>query len=107
MASCIDEHPVKLLLSYDPIPDRREEYFQYVLGEFVPMLEYLGLTMCETWHTAYGCYPLRLTGFIAPDGETLQQILDSEEFHSLEARLQQFVCNYERRVVTQRGGFQF
>ena len=43
---------VKLLLAYDPIPDKREAYFNYVLGEFVPALEHLGLTMSEAWHTA-------------------------------------------------------
>lgn len=99
--------PVKLLLSYDPIPDQREGYFQYVLGEFVPMLEHLGLTMCETWHTAYGEYPLRLTGFIAQDLDSLESILASAEFMELEARLQEFVANYDRRVVPLKDGFQF
>src|SRR3989337_2429568 len=61
------EDSVKLLLTYDPLPKHREEYFRYVLGEFVPALENLGLTLCEAWHTAYGEYPLRLTGFIAED----------------------------------------
>ena len=61
-----NHQPVKLLLSFDPLPDRREDYVQYVLGEFVPSLARAGLPMCEAWHTAYGRYPLRLTGFLAP-----------------------------------------
>ncbi len=39
--------PVKMLLTYDPLPERREAYFRYVLGEFVPALEQLGLKMSE------------------------------------------------------------
>jgi hypothetical protein len=98
---------VKLLLTYDPIPDRREAYFNYVLGEFVPALEHLGLTMSEAWHTAYGDYPLRLAGFIAENRERLEEILTSDRFQSLETRLQEFVVNYSRRIVRCRGRFQF
>jgi hypothetical protein len=99
--------PVKLLLAYDPILDRREQYFNYVMGEFVPTLEHLGLSMCEAWHTAYGRYPLRLQCFSAPDLQTLEEILTSEDFLELESRLLQFVENYERRIVPQRRRFQF
>jgi hypothetical protein len=102
-----NHQPVKLLLSFDPLPDRREDYVQYVLGEFVPSLARAGLPMCEAWHTAYGRYPLRLTGFLAPDLEALEHVLGSESFHTLETRLQEYVENYKRRVVTVRRGFQF
>jgi hypothetical protein len=98
---------VKLLLTYDPLPERREAYFNYVLGEFMPALEHLGLKMSEVWHTAYGSYPLRLTGFVANDRDRLEKILASEQFRDLEARLQDFVVNYRRRVVPSRGRFQF
>jgi hypothetical protein len=99
--------PVKLLLTYDPIPEKREDYFNYVLGEFVPAMEHLGLTMSEAWHTAYGEYPLRLTGFIAPDRNTLEGILGSQAFLDLEGKLQDYVVNYRRRVVPVKRRFQF
>ncbi|HET7011132.1 MAG TPA: hypothetical protein VFI11_10185 [Anaerolineales bacterium] len=98
---------VKLLLAYDPIPDKREAYFNYVLGEFVPAMEHLGLTMSEAWHTAYGAHPLRLAGFVAPDRESLEEILASSRFQELEARLQDFVVNYTRRIVSCRTHFQY
>ncbi len=102
-----DHNPVKLLLTYDPIPEHREAYFRYVLGEFVPAMEQMGLTMCDSWYTAYGAYPLRLTGFIAPDMDTLDHILSSSTFKVLEARLQELVVNYARRVVPRSSRFQF
>lgn len=102
-----NHQPVKLLLSFDPLPDRREDYVQYVLGEFVPSLARAGLPMCEAWHTAYGQYPLRLTGFLASDLEALEQVLASESFRALESRLLDYVENYKRRVVAVRRGFQF
>lgn len=101
------ESTVKLLISYDPLPELREEYFRYVLGEFIPALEHLGLTICEAWHTAYGEYPLRLTGFLANDEDAMDRVLSSEAFVELEERLQEFVVNYQRKVVRQRKRFQF
>lgn len=103
----IYDSAVRLILTYDPVPDRREAYFRYVLGEFVPTLEQMGLTLNEAWHTAYGEYPLRMTGFLASDERTLQSILTSEEFQQLEMRLQEYVINYSRRVVLSRSSFQF
>jgi len=102
-----DHDSVKLLLSFDPIPGKREAYFRYVLGEFIPTLEHLGLKMCEAWHTAYGSYPLRLTGFLADDTETLQRVINSDDFLVMEDKLQEYVVNYVRRVVPMRVGFQF
>jgi hypothetical protein len=102
-----EQDPVKLLLSFDPLPGKREAYFHYVLGEFVPTLEHLGLQMCEAWHTAYGAYPLRLTGFLASDRDTLEDILTSHDFKDLETRLQEFVINYQRRIVPMKKRFQF
>ncbi len=98
---------IKLLLTYDPIPEHREEYFRYVLGEFVPALEKLGLKFCEAWHTAYGSYPLRLTGFLALDRQTMDRALASEDFQRLESRLQDYVINYRRKIVQQSHRFQF
>lgn len=97
----------KLILTFDPIPERREAYFRYVLGEFVPSLEQMGLKMCEAWHTAYGEYPLRLTAFVAEDGDSLEQVLTSEAFQLLEDRLMEYVINYRRRLVPRDNGFQF
>jgi hypothetical protein len=97
----------KLILTFDPIPEAREAYLRYVLGEFVPSLEQMGLRMCEAWHTAYGEYPLRLTAFVAQDEVVLDQVLSSEAFQLLETRLLDYVMNYERRIVPRENGFQF
>lgn len=99
--------PVKLILIFDPLPDSREEYLQYIQAEFIPVLEHMGLKMCEAWHTAYGAYPLRMAGFLAPDRETLSRILASDVFQNLEARLQEYVVNYERKIVPNGQTFQF
>ena len=102
-----NSEPVKLLITYNPDPNRQAEYYEYVLGEFIPALQKLGLPMLEAWHTAYGEYPLRLAAFVAPDRGTMDRVLDSAAFQDLEQRLQEFVSDYQRRIVPLRNRFQF
>ena len=102
-----DQHQVKLLVTYDVRDSKQDEYFQFVLGEFVPGAQTLGLYMTEVWHTAYGDYPVRLAGFVAPDYATLVSILNNPTFVGLEEQLKEFVYNYERRIVALKGGFQW
>ena len=103
----VENVPVKLLLTYDLLPGQREAYLLYVRGRFVPALEQMGLKMCEAWHTAYGQYPLRLAGFLASDRDTMDEIIDSELFQELEARLQEYVTNYSRKIVPLKTTFQY
>lgn len=98
---------VKLLVTYDVHDGKQEEYFQFVLGEFVPAVQNMGLIMTEAWHTAYGEYPVRLAGFVADDYAKMASILHNSEFLSLEERLKEYVFNYNRRVVPLRNGFQW
>jgi hypothetical protein len=62
--------------------------------------------MCESWHTAYGEYPLRLIAFMAPNGGTMEDVLASQAFAALEERLKTYVSNYRRRIVPGHGWFQ-
>ena len=102
-----DHQQVKLLVTYDVPVARQEEYYQFVLGEFVPGVQNLGLQMTEVWHTAYGDYPVRLTGFVAQDYATMVTILNDPAFLGLEDRLKEFVSNYQRRIVQLKNGFQW
>lgn len=97
---------VKLLLSYDIIQETQQAYYEFLMRQFLPRLQELGLAMTEAWHTAYGDYPLRLIGFVAPDMEMLRHVLSGAEWHALEERLKRFVGNYHRRTIAYRDGFQ-
>ena len=98
---------VKLMLVYNIKPHREAEYYRYVMGEFLPTLQNLGLYMTEGWHTAYGNYPIRLIVFQADSRMQLEQILESSEWKSAKEKLIKFVRDYEERVVPARSVFQF
>ena len=50
---------LKLLISYNIRVDDAQDYYQFVLGRYIPALQSLGLEVSEAWHTAYGEYPNR------------------------------------------------
>ena len=98
---------VKLLMVYDIKPEREAEYYRYMLGEFLPALQNMGLMMAEGWHTAYGEYPMRVFAFRAEDELQLQQITHSDEWSAAKEKLLKLVKNYEERTVTAKNTFQF
>ncbi len=98
---------LKLLVSYNIKPNREAEYYRFVLGEFLPKLQNLGLLMTDGWHTAYGKYPIRLLVFKTQDDTDIQQVLDSDEWIEGKKTLLKMVQDYEERLVPARRTFQF
>ena len=104
----VDPQRVKLILTYDILPETQDRYYQYVLGEMVPAVQSMGLYMSGAWHTAYGEYPVRLIEFIADDQAALNDVIESPAWGRLETRLQEFVTHYSKKVVRLREDqFQF
>ncbi|NPV67606.1 MAG: hypothetical protein HPY64_10715 [Anaerolineae bacterium] len=95
-----------VVLTYDVMPEQEEEYYRFALGEFVPGLQELGLYLARAWHTAYGDYPLRQSEFVAEDLATIRKALSSDVFRRLEERLQEYVVNYDRKIVPFNESFQ-
>lgn len=99
--------PVKLLITYNVKPAYEETYYRFMMGEFLPAAQSLGLEMVEGWHTAWGDYPQRLIGLAAEDQKTIEEALASERWQEVETELARYVTDYQRRAVPYRNGFQF
>ncbi len=97
----------KLLLTYNIVVHRQEAYLRFIIDEFIPTLQTLGLTNTGVWHTAYGDYPIRLLVFVSETPEAMQRALESGTWNELEKKLQTFVADYDRRVVSNEPYFQF
>jgi hypothetical protein len=98
---------VKVLMTWDITPEKEQEYFEFVIGEFVPGIQRIGLEPIEAWATIYGEYPQIQVAMLAPDLPQARRILDSGEWSKLRGQLFQFVRNYSSKIVSARGGFQF
>lgn len=97
---------LKLLLTYDVIQERQQEYYQFMMGRFVPALQSKGFQMSEAWHTAYGDFPDRLIGFVCRDETTMNDLLESDVWLSLNDELEGFVTGFDYKIVPYKGGFQ-
>jgi len=97
---------VKLLMGWNIVPGRENEYFDFVVQEFEPGLADLGLQTTDVWYTAYGDWPQIVTGIIASDLETMRKILASERWRQLKARLLEYVTDYQQKIIPADGGYQ-
>jgi hypothetical protein len=98
---------IKLLMTWDIAPERDQEYFEFVIGEFIPGIQRLGLEPVEAWATIYGEYPQIMVAMLAPDLPDAQRILNSQDWSKLRDQLFNYVKNYSYKVVPAKGGFQF
>jgi hypothetical protein len=97
----------RLLMRYDIRLEMYDTYYEYVTHEFVPALQNMGLHMFGIWHTAYGSYPLRQVEFVTDNVETVREVFQTDRWKKLEAKLQSFTTNYERKLVRYQDRFQF
>jgi len=97
---------VKLLLTWDIKPGREQEYFEFVVREFMPGMQRLGLQPSEAWVTTYGDKPQIMTGMMAEDQSAVRKVMGSEDWQSLHDRLLEYVNNLESKIIHASGGFQ-
>jgi hypothetical protein len=106
--SDLNKDPVKLLMQWDIKAEREQEYFEFVVREWVPGITRLGLEPTGAWYTAYSATNQSqiMTEGLAEDLETMRRILKSKEWERLHERLVEFVNNYKQKVVRNTGEFQ-
>lgn len=90
----------KLLLSWDVIPDREQDYFEFMVREFTPRLTSLGITPIEAWFTLYGKEaPQVMMEGMTDDLETMRNLLATDEWQTLKTKLLNYVTNFTQKVI--------
>ncbi|HEX9091289.1 MAG TPA: hypothetical protein VF831_07355 [Anaerolineales bacterium] len=97
---------VKLIMTWDITPGREQEYFEFVVREFIPQVQQLGMELKDAWLTMYGNQPQIMASAQMSDLQAMQDILDSTEWQGLVNRLMDYVENYQFKIVPARSGFQ-
>jgi hypothetical protein len=97
---------LKWLMTWDMIPGREQEYFEFLVREFVPGLQRLGVEPAEAWYTTYGEGPQMQAVFLADDVDVMRRAREHEDWVKLRERLFEFVTNFDSKVVKASGGFQ-
>ncbi|BBB46778.1 hypothetical protein [Pelolinea submarina] len=99
--------PGKLIMTWDINPEHEQEYFEFVVREFLPHVQRLGFQMSDAWVTVYGEQPQIMVGATLPTIAEINQVLRSEEWDALIVRLLDYVTDFKYKIVSATGGFQF
>ena len=97
---------IKLLMSWDIKPGRENEFFEFIMREFAPGTMKMGLKTTDVWYTIYGDGPQMQTEAVTEDLEAMRNIINSQEWKQLHAKLTNYVTNFRQKVVQATGRFQ-
>jgi predicted amino acid dehydrogenase len=101
-----EETPLKLILTWDITPEHEQEYFEFVIREYIPGIQRLGCELSDAWATVYGAKPQITVSKVLPNAKKVRQLFVTEEWITLTNRLQDFIQNYNLKVVYARSNFQ-
>ena len=101
------DQAVKLIMTWDILPEHEQEYFEFVIREFIPGVQRLGWELSDAWATVYGAAPQILVGATLPNLNRARQLLSSPEWNVLHTKLMDFIQNYSQKIVPARSHFQF
>ena len=97
----------KVIMTWDIAAEHEQEYFEFVIGEWVPGVQRLGFQPIDAWATVFGTYPQIQVGLLADSAPKARDLIGSKDWAALEDRLRSFVKNYAYKIVAARSGFQF
>jgi hypothetical protein len=97
---------VKLIMTWDILPGREQEYFEFVVRDFIPGMQKLGLEVSDAWFTMYGEQPQIMAAAQTANLNSLNRVLASNEWQELTGLLLDYVENFQHKVVPAKAGFQ-
>ncbi len=100
------EQAVKLLMTWDILPGREEDYFEFHIRKFIPALESLGVALSEAWLTVYGEQPRLMAEAKLPNLKSARKMLVSKAWGELGNQMDELVENFSFKVINAQNGFQ-
>ena len=97
---------VKMLMTWDILPGREQEYFEFVVRDFIPGLQRLGMQPTDAWYTYYGNRPQILAAVLMNSLQIMSDVLSSRGWDDLHNQLMDYVENFNYKIVHARNGFQ-
>ena len=97
---------VKLLMTWDIMPGREQDYFEFVVREFLPGMQNMGLEPSDAWFTVFGNQPQIMVAAQTDSLEAMEKLLGTPEWSTLTGRLLDYVINFTQKIVEARSRFQ-
>jgi hypothetical protein len=96
----------KLVMNWDIRPETESEYFEFLVHEFIPGMNRLGIGDIQVWYTTYGECEQKLATGITQDMEQMQTALSSEDWEEMTDKLNSYVTDLHLKVIPATKGFQ-
>ena len=104
-----EKNAVKLIMNWDIGYGKDQEYFEFVMRDWVPATTRLGIKVVGAWFSVYiaeESQPRIMAEALTDDLPTMREILGSEDWKDTHKRLMEYVENYTQKVVYVNGDFQ-
>ncbi len=88
---------------WDLIPGKEEEYTRFVIDKHLPTMKKIGINMVGGFHVVVGGGPRITAAGAVDDFQKLQRALETEEYEKVTAEIQQYVINYDSRILKPTG----
>jgi hypothetical protein len=93
-------------MTWDILPNLEQEYFEFVISDFLPEIKQLGIRPADVWYTMYGDQPQIMVAARIQSQASLNVVMASREWQLLLENLMQFVENFSYKVIPAQTGFQ-
>ena len=97
---------VKLLMTWDILPGKEQEYFEFHVREFIPALENIGLNLNEAWITVYGAGPKLSAEAVLPTLDQAANLIGSSGWDDLYMQLGDYAENFDYKVIPAQKSWQ-
>ncbi len=97
---------VKILMTWDILPGREQDYFEFVVRDFVPGMQEMGLQPSDAWYTYYGDHPQIMAAAVVNSKDEMDRLIASEAWLDLTNQLMEYVQDFDYKIIPARGGFQ-
>jgi hypothetical protein len=97
---------IKFILTWDITPEHEQEYFEFVIRDYIPGIQRLGCELTDAWATVFGARPQITVSILMPNAKKARQLLNSEDWTALTNRLRDYIQNYALKVVYAGSGLQ-
>jgi len=96
----IKEDTIKFNQTWDVISRTRDEYENYVLNEYYPLLEDTDIVVAGEWEVLIGDGPHIICEGRVRDTEKLIKTIQSKKFRTARRKLKGLVDNFESRIFS-------
>ena len=91
---------VKFSQMWNVLSHKKDEYDQFVINEYFPVLDELGISVAGEWEVLIGDGPGIICEGKVSDISNLMSNLQSEKFQNAKLKLRGLIENYQSRILT-------